>query len=504
MIRGGHVKNAILGGIAAVLATGLVVSCTPVADDLPPLPGVEGTPFSAGGAWEYNYVSADPEHGYPATRFDDITERLTSGELTARGITNIMIYGPYASTAKWRGLPPTGDFMDFDPENGSIEDWREMAAAASERGITLTTYLALLYLDESSPLFQQAQEDRAAGVDSWQSRLLLWDPRVRSDGEEAPPGPPSERDVVRPSQGGWAFSQIAKEWYATTWDLPALYYGNDSTMEFAHQVLRFWMDNGVQGFEFDAPQTMWGFHEGGEGGIGESRHAELVTYPKRYRPDWQIYTEAEGIGSYEEAEMLDRVGYSHLMLNPDIDDDNFVQRTIRGELSIDELDLHFQTYIDGRREAGKGVYAPMLYAPDASGEALALDIAVQGGSGAVISFDRQLQLDRYRPEVLDRLFEVTMALAASPAEAPSASRTRLASTPADTSYAIIRHSASSAETAVNVYNLSGVPSSITIETGLDDGTRLVDLRNGTEAAIVDEGAITVQMPASGWLFLAVA
>ena len=48
-------------------------------------------------------------------------------------------------------------------------------------------------------------------------------------------------------------------------------------------VLRFWMDNGVQGFELDAPQTMWGFHEGGPGGIGEARHAELVTYPQRYR-----------------------------------------------------------------------------------------------------------------------------------------------------------------------------------------------------------------------------
>lgn len=478
-----------------------MVSCSPAEEDLAPLPGVGGTPFSDGGAWEYTYVSADPEMGYPATRFEDITERLTSGELTDRGITNVMIYGPYASTAQWRGLPPTGDFMDVDAENGTLEDWRAMATAASERGITITVYLALLYLDTSSPLFQQAQEDRAEGVDSWKSRLLLWDPREQADGEP-PPGPPSERDVTRPPQGAWAFSQIAQEWYATVWDLPALYYGNDSTMEFAHEVLRFWMDNGVQGFELDAPQTIWGFHEGGPGGIGESRHAELVTFPQRYRPDWQIYTEAEGLGTYDQSDMLDRIGYTHIMLNPDIDDDTFVQRTIRGEMTIDELDQHYQTYIDGRREQGNGVYAPMLYAPDATGEELALDIAVQGGSGAQISFDRQEQLDRYDSEVLDRIFEVTVALAASPAEAPSASRERLVSSPADSCYAIIRHSASGAETAVNVYNLSGAPSGITVETGLDEGTVLVDLHSGTEVAVGVDGVISLELPAWGWLFLA--
>jgi len=170
--------------------------------------------------------------------------------------------------------------------------------------------------------------------------------------------------------------------------------------------------------------------------------------------------------------------------------------------TIAELDDHYQTYIDARREDGKGVYAPMLYAPDATGEELALDIAVQGGSGALISFDRQEQLDRYDSEVLDRLFEVTVALAASPAEAPSASRERVGSSPADTCYAIIRHSESGAETAVNVYNLSGAPSSITVQTGLDEGTALVDLHSGTEVAVGADGAISLEMPGWGWLFLA--
>jgi hypothetical protein len=498
MIKSARFWRIAWTAVTATLAAAVLMSCDASTRVLTPLPGVKGAPFSNGGAWDYVYISADPEFGYPATRFSDITEQLTSGQLTERGITNVMIYGPYASTAKWRGLPPTGDLMDFDPQNGSLSDWREMVTAANDRGITVTVYLALLYLDSSSPLFTKAQEDRAAGIDSWQSRLLLWDPRPHPESDT----PPSEWEFPRPPEGQWAFSQIAHEWYATSWGLPALYYGNASTMEFAHRVLRFWMDNGVQGFEFDAPQTMWGFTEGGPGGIGETRHSELVTYPQKYRPDRQIYTEAEGLGTYENADLLNRVGYTHIMLNLDTDDDDFVQRTIRGELSIDDLDRYYRTYIDGRREQGRGVYAPMIYLPDASADLMALDVAVQGGSGAIVSLDRQLQVDRYRPEVVQGVFDVTRALAASPAEAPAASRERVEASPRDTAYAIRRRSADGAKTAVNIYNLSSAQATVTVETGLSEGTRLVDLRGGAEIRTGVGGRMTVELPGYGWLFFA--
>ena len=215
---------------------------------------------------------------YGATTFASITEQIESGVLAERGITNLMIYGPYASTGQWRGLPATGDLMDFDPANGTLDDWRAMVSAANERGITVTIYIALLYLHPSSPIFVQAERDRAAGVESWQSRLFLWDER-EPNGAAPPSEPPPESQIERPSEGDWAFSEVAQRWYATSWGLPALNYASDATMDFAQKVLRFWMDNGVQGFELDAPQTMWGFHTGGAGGEGELRHAELVGYP---------------------------------------------------------------------------------------------------------------------------------------------------------------------------------------------------------------------------------
>lgn len=467
-----------------------------------PLAGVPGTPFSDGGSWLYSYVTADPELGYPATTFSDLAELVTSGDLTDRGITNIMVYGPYASTAQWRGLPPTGDFTDIDPANGTLADWREMVSEANSRGITVTIYIALLYLDTASPLFEKAQQDRAAGTSSWESGLLLWDPRTSEDGEPFP-GPPPKNLVPRPDNGGWAFSEIAQEWYATAWDLPALYYGNDSTMEFAKSVMRYWMDNGVQGFELDAPHTMWGFDGLGDGGEGEARHSELVRYPGVYRPQLQTYTMAEGVGTFDRAEWLDRIGYTHVMLNYDDDGDSFVQQVVRGDLTVEQLDAHYRDVIDARRDVGRGSYAPMLYVSDFEPGRLAQDVAVQGGSGAIVAFDQQEHLGVLDKATLDSLEEVTQALAASPAEAPRASRDLLPTTSEGPAYAIVRVSADGERVAVNVYNLTGEPAQVAVDVTsvLADGAELTDLRDPSSTAEVSGQALTLDMDAWGWTFL---
>jgi len=463
--------------------------------------GVPGEPFSDGGVWSYNYVTADEEGNYDATRFEDITRQLEAGVYSDWGVTNIMVYGPYASTQAWRGLPPTGDFMDFDEANGDLAAWREMVRAANVRGITVTVYLALLYLDTSNPLFIKAQEDRAAGIDSWQSRLLYWDPRKATDGR-APAGPPSPRQVRRPDQGSWAYSQVAEDWYATAWGLPALYYGNESTMEFAKRVLQFWMDNGVQGFEFDAPQSVWGFHDEDATSNGEQRHRELVTFPQRYRPEWQVYTMAEGLGTFTNADELDRLGYTHILLNEDTDEDSFVQQAIRGEITLDDLDQHFATYVDERREQGRGTYSPLLYVFDFEPGRLALDVAVQGGSGSIVSIDEQIHSNQLPADQMAEVHEVTAALSSSPAEAPAASRERLSTDPETGAYAIRRVSADGTRTAVNVFNLTGTPLSVTVTVpGTSEGEEFRSLgEDGMTTATVN-GQISVDLPAWGWVFL---
>jgi hypothetical protein len=479
-----------------------------------PLPGVPGTPFAAGGSTVNIYVTeTEPfdfmgrHWDYGATTFASITEQIEAGFYSDRGITNLMIYGPYASTGQWRGLPATGDLMDFDPANGTLDDWRTMVATANENGITVTIYIALLYIHPTSPIFIQAEKDRAAGVDSWQSRLFLWDER-QQEGAPAAFEPPSDQEIARPSEGGWAFSEVAERWYATSWTLPALNYESQATMDFAHEVLRFWMDNGVQGFELDAPQTMWGFHTGGAGGEGERRHAELVGFPSDYRPQWQIRVTAEGMGTFEAQDAMDRIGYTDIMLNLDSDDYSLAlgAATDPQAVTLDELEAHYVSFLDHRRLLGRTSSAPATQS-DQPGALRAFNLAVQAGSGALISIDQQMLVDALPPEDVQAMFDVTTALAASPAEAPGARRDRLPSTPAATAYALLRTSSDGSATAVNVFNFAGEPAEITVDlagSGVLPEQTTTDLRTGESGPQIEAGSLTVTLPAHGWLFLAVA
>ena len=316
--RSRHPGRLVVMVVAAVLLVSLAGIATLVRIG-PELrrPGVAGTPFSDGGAWIYHYVHR-PEPfefmgqtwDYPPTPFASITAKLTSGWYTDRGITNIALYAPYRSTGEFRGLPAI-DFMGTDPANGSIDDVRALIAAANERGVTVTMYIALIYLSPQNPLFAQAERDRRDGIDSDARRLLRWDDREPEGhiGPEAGGTPPDDELVPRPFEGDWAWSPVAGRWYATSWGLPALDYAAPSTRRYATDVLRFWMDLGVQGFEYDAPQSYWGMQ-----GDDERRQTEvMIDAPRAYRPDLQLFFQAEGAGTYANQAYSDRVGFSHLV-----------------------------------------------------------------------------------------------------------------------------------------------------------------------------------------------
>ena len=71
--------------LAVLVAVGVALTGCDAVTRLEPLAGVSGTPFSDGGSWLYSYVTEDEEGKYPATRFEDLTSLITSGELSDRG-----------------------------------------------------------------------------------------------------------------------------------------------------------------------------------------------------------------------------------------------------------------------------------------------------------------------------------------------------------------------------------------------------------------------------------
>ena len=467
-------------------------------------PGVPGTPFSNGGSWIYHYIHQPEPATYEATRFSTITARIVGDVYTDRGITNLMIYAPYHSTGQFRGLPAI-DFLETGPENGTIDEFRSMVAAANAKGITVTMYVALIYMSPLNPIFLKSQEDRRNDVDSAERRMLRWDDRV-PDGSIPPPegSPPSELDVPRPLEGDWAWSEIAGRWYATSWGFPAIDFASERTRAFAKDVLRFWMDLGVQGFEFDAPPSYWGMHE------DEARQTEvMVTTPREHRPDLELYLHAEGFGTYDNEAYSDRIGFTHIMINGDDDMDSFATRAGRVQQTgtVDQLEAQWAAHFDPRRAAGRGVYAVSVYDVDLDPRLRTLDAAVQAGMGALYAIDHEELIENSNGPILpattlDGLWGVFRTLRTSPALSPSASRERVPTGDDPRAYAIKRTSLDGSRSALLVYNFNDEEATITVDladSGILPG-RSIDLATGLPGPVLGSTA-TVTLEPYGYRFL---
>jgi hypothetical protein len=74
-------------------------------------------PFREGTGWYYHYVRANSFIGdsgrveYPSTHYSSITSRINEDFYANRGVSNIMIYGPYEASPDFRGLPAI-DFFE--------------------------------------------------------------------------------------------------------------------------------------------------------------------------------------------------------------------------------------------------------------------------------------------------------------------------------------------------------------------------------------------------------
>ena len=264
-------------------------------------------PFKEGTGWFYHYVRATED--YPATTYASITEKIDDDFYTDRGVSNIMIYGPYRASADFRGLPAI-DYFEAQAGTGSIEDFRRLVTAAHSKGITVTIYMALLSVHRTNPIFLDAEADVRDGVDSPGAHLFRW-------AREKPP--PSETPPDFPEyEGGWAFSETARRWYATSWGYPALDYATRETRDYIKEVLRFWLDTGVDGIEYDYVLSMLGMRSDDMTVADPNMVDVLITTPLAHspRPTW---LHAEGAGQFWDEGWNDDVGFTHILINGDED-----------------------------------------------------------------------------------------------------------------------------------------------------------------------------------------
>jgi alpha-glucosidase len=137
------------------------------------------------------------------------------------------------------------DYCDVDPLFGTLADFDRLVAACHARGLRVILDWVPSHTSERHPWFVASRSSRTDPRRDW----YVW--RDSAPGG----GPPNDWLSAFPAVGrAWSFDEATGQWYlhSFTPQQPDLDWDNPEVEAAMHDVLRFWLDRGVDGFRLDA------------------------------------------------------------------------------------------------------------------------------------------------------------------------------------------------------------------------------------------------------------
>ena len=157
------------------------------------------------------------------------------------------------------------DYCAIDPMFGDLEDMKTLIAEGKKRGISIIFDLVLNHCSDQHRWFREALKGR----DNPYHDYFVW-----RDGEEDTP--PNEMRATfggsawtwAPEVGRWYFHQFAVEQPDLNWENPGL-------RRALYDMIRFWVDQGVEGFRLDVIDQIAKEPDNGITGNGPKLHEYL-------------------------------------------------------------------------------------------------------------------------------------------------------------------------------------------------------------------------------------
>jgi maltose alpha-D-glucosyltransferase/alpha-amylase len=158
------------------------------------------------------------------------------------GVNCIWILPMYPSPLRDDGYD-VADYRDIHPDFGNLEDFRAFLDAAHERGLRVITDLVMNHTSDQHAWFQAARNDPSSPYHDY----YVWS----ETGREYPDARIIFLDY-EPSN--WTYDEAAGKyfWHRFYHTQPDLNYDNPAVHEEMFQIIRFWLDMGVDGFRADA------------------------------------------------------------------------------------------------------------------------------------------------------------------------------------------------------------------------------------------------------------
>lgn len=135
------------------------------------------------------------------------------------------------------------DYCAIHPQFGTLADFRAFLDAAHDRGLRVITELVLNHTSDQHPWFKEAR----SSPDSPKRDYYVW-----SDTDDRYRG---VRIIFRDTEmSNWARDPVSKAyyWHRFFSHQPDLNFDNPAVREEMWQVMRFWLEIGVDGFRVDA------------------------------------------------------------------------------------------------------------------------------------------------------------------------------------------------------------------------------------------------------------
>jgi maltose alpha-D-glucosyltransferase / alpha-amylase len=158
------------------------------------------------------------------------------------GVDCLWILPMYPSPLKDDGYD-IADFYGIHPTYGSVEDFQKFMDAAHERGLRVIADLVMNHTSDQHPWFQAARADRASPYRDY----YVWsdtDQRYRD----------ARIIFTDTEKSNWSWDPVAKQyyWHRFFSHQPDLNYDNPAVKSAMLDVMRFWLDRGLDGFRCDA------------------------------------------------------------------------------------------------------------------------------------------------------------------------------------------------------------------------------------------------------------
>ncbi len=168
------------------------------------------------------------------------------------GVDALWIPPIYASPLRDGGYD-VADYRSILPEFGTVDEFRELVTKAHERNMRIIIDMPLNHTSDQHEWFQQSRQD----PDGPYGDFYVW-----SDTDE---GFPNVRIIFTDYEdSNWAFDSVRRQFYFHRFfsHQPDLNYRNPAVHQAIFEIVRFWMDLGVDGFRLDAIPYLYESEEG--------------------------------------------------------------------------------------------------------------------------------------------------------------------------------------------------------------------------------------------------